>query len=93
VPGVKKDLEKYRRQKIVLDTRSSWIYIGVLESVSDTCAVLVDVDVHDGKDSPTSKELYVLESKTTGIKSNRHRVYVNLDYVVSFSALEEVKNF
>jgi hypothetical protein len=93
VPGVKKDLEKYLEQKVVLDTRSAWVYIGVLESVTDACAVLADVDVHDRRDSPTSKELYVLESKTTGIKSNRDRVYVNLDYVVSFSALEEVKSF
>lgn len=90
---MKTDLEKFMGQKIVLDTRSSWVYIGVLESVSDSCAILVDVDVHDRKDSPTSKELYVLESKATGIKANRERVYVNLHYVVSFSTLEEVMSF
>jgi hypothetical protein len=90
---MKENLEKYLKQKVVLDTRSSWVYIGVLETVTGNCAVLSDVDVHDTKDSRTSKEYYVLESKTTGVKSNRNSVYVNLDYVVSFSALDDVKQF
>ena len=90
---MKEDLEQYLKQKIVLDTRSSWIYIGVLEAVTESSAVLSEVDVHDSKATSSSKELYVLESKTTGIKANRNLVYVNLDYVVSFSALDDVKQF
>ncbi|MGD2091802.1 MAG: hypothetical protein PVH61_36855 [Candidatus Aminicenantes bacterium] len=87
------DLEQYLKQKIVLDTRSSWIYIGVLEAVTNRSVILSAVDVHDSKATSTSKELYVLESKTTGIKANRNLVYVNLDYVVSFSALDDVIQF
>ena len=90
---MKEDLEQYLKQKIVLDTRSSWMYIGVLEAVTESSAVLSEVDVHDSKATSTSKELYVLESKTTGIKANRNLVYVNLDYVVSFSALDDVIQF
>lgn len=81
------------KQKVVLDTHSSWVYIGILEDVAGNCAVLSEVDVHDSKDTATTKELYVLESKTTGVKSNRNRVYVSLDYVVSFSLLDDVKQF
>lgn len=90
---MKNELEKYLKQQIVLDTRSSWIYTGVLEEVTQRCVVLSGVDVHDNKDTATSKELYVLQSKTTGIKANRQLVYVNLDYVVSFSRLEDVIQF
>jgi hypothetical protein len=90
---MKEDLEQYLKQKIVLDTRSSWIYIGVLEAVTENSVVLSEVDVHDSKATSTSKELYVLESKTTGIKANRNLVYVNLDYVVSFSSLDDVIQF
>ncbi len=90
---MKENLEKHLKQKVVLDTRSSWVYIGVLEAVTGNCAVLSDVDVHYTKDSRTSKEYYVLESKSTGVKSNRNSVYVNLDYVVSFSSLDDVKQF
>ena len=90
---MKQDLEQFLEKKIVLDTRSSWVYIGVLEKVTDYCVVLSEVDVHDSRDTASSKELYVLESKSTGIKSNRKRVYINLDYVVSFSSLDDVKHF
>lgn len=90
---MKEDLEQYIKQKIVLDTRSSWIYMGVLEQVTNSCAVLSEVDVYDSTTTSTSKELYVLESKTTGIKANRKLVFVNLDYVVSFSSLDDVIQF
>jgi hypothetical protein len=90
---MKEDLEQYLKQKIVLDTRSSWMYIGVLEAVTTSSVILSEVDVHDSKATSTSKELYVLESKTTGIKANRNLVYVNLEYVMSFSALDDVIQF
>ncbi|MCP4151435.1 MAG: hypothetical protein GY757_27065 [bacterium] len=90
---MKKDLEKYLKQKVVLDTRSAWVYIGILEEVTESSAVLLEVDAHNNKDTLTSREVYVLESLATGIKANRKKVYVNLQYVVSFSPLEEVKQF
>ncbi len=90
---MKKELEKHIKKKIVLDTCSSWIYIGQLEKVTDNCAILSQADVHDGTDTSTSKELYLFESKTTGIKSNRNFVYVNLDYVISFSLFDDIKEF
>jgi len=90
---MKKELEAFLQQKIVLDTRSSWIYIGTLEKITESCAVLTDVDVHDGSDSPTPKDLYIFDTRTTGIKPNRKSVYINLNYVVSFSLLEDVKAF
>lgn len=90
---MKDDLEKYLNKKVVVDSTSSWIYIGVLKKVTPNCIVLSNVDAHDNIDTVTSKELYVLESKNTGIKSNRQRVYVNLDHVISFSLLDDVKEF
>ncbi len=87
------DLKKYLNKKIVVDTNSSWIYIGVLEEATNHCIVLSDVDAHDNIDTATSKELYVLESKSTGIKSNRQRVHVNRDHVISFSLLDDIKEF
>lgn len=90
---MKESLKKYLHKEVVLDTRSSFLYIGVLKEVSDDCVVLTDVDVHDSRETATSKEVYVLESKKTGIKANRDRVFINLDYVISFSGLDEVKVF
>jgi len=90
---MKEVLSKYLKKKIVLDTSSTWIYIGVLEKVFESSVLLSDVDVHDNTDSNSTKECYVLDSKKTGIKFNRHKAYINLDYIVSFSALDDVKFF
>lgn len=90
---MKEALKKYIKSKLVLDTSTSWIYIGVLEEILPGSLVLSEVDVHDSSETSSSKEKYVLDSKTTGIKSNRDLVYVNLEYVVSFSPLDSVKYF
>jgi small nuclear ribonucleoprotein (snRNP)-like protein len=90
---MKKILSTYLKKKVVVDTRSSWVYIGTLEKIGDRYVVLSDVDVHDNNSVEATKEFYVLESKKTGIKSNRHKVNINMDFVVSISGLDEVKNF
>ncbi|MEN8222412.1 MAG: hypothetical protein ABFR36_04050 [Acidobacteriota bacterium] len=90
---MKDDLKKFVKKKIVIDTRSSWIYIGTLKSIGTDSIELSDVDVHDSRDTPTTKEIYLLDSKKTGIKSNRESVHINIDYIVSFSPLEDVKSF
>jgi hypothetical protein len=90
---MKQELQRFLKQRIVLDTQASWLYIGILEEVTHHCAVLSDVDVHDNSATPTSKEVYIMESKVTGGIPNRDLVYVNLNVVVSFSPLESVKHF
>lgn len=77
-------------KEVVVDTRSSWMYIGRLEAVRPDCLLLADVDVHDGNESSLPRERYVLTSCETGIKANRRSVYVSLEYVVSVSLLAEV---
>ncbi len=87
------ELQRFLKQTIVLDTQASWLYSGTLIEVTEHSAVLADVDVHDNSATPTSKEVYVMESKSTGVIANRELVYVNLAFVVSFSPLESVKHF
>jgi small nuclear ribonucleoprotein (snRNP)-like protein len=78
---------------VVVDTRSPWMYIGRLESVQADSLLLRDVDVHDSGETHVPKERYVLAACETGIKANRHAVYVNLEYVVSVSLLSDVIKF
>jgi hypothetical protein len=78
---------------IVVDTRSPWMYIGKLAAVQADSLLLNNVDVHDGSETSTPKERYVIDSCATGIKANRRSVYVNLEYVVSVSLLADVIKF
>ena len=90
---MKESLKKYLGEKIVIDTKSSWTYIGKLDEVLDKTVILSEVDVHDSNDSNATKEIYLFNSRKTGIMSNREKVYINLEYVVSFSPFDAVKSF
>ncbi len=76
--------------QVVLDAASPYVYVGRLESVDEKFVTLSEADVHDLRDSATSRDLYLLESKTHGIRVNRRRVHVRLAEIVSISALDDV---
>ena len=76
--------------KVVLDASSLFVYVGTLEAEDQHYLVLKDADVHDLRDTATTRELYVLESKRHGVNSNRKRVFVRKDEIVSISALDDV---
>jgi hypothetical protein len=86
-------LKQYTGHQVVLDTSNTWVYIGTLETVTDSSVILIQADAHDTKDTVTSKEAYVYDARTAGLKPNRDRLVVNLAHVVSFSALSDIKKF
>ncbi len=90
---MKNELRDCIGKTIVLDTCSSWIYLGRLEQVSDHSVILSNADAHDINDTDASKEFYIYDAKTAGIKPNRESISVNLAYVVSFSRLKDIKEF
>ena len=86
-------LEALVGERVVLDVRGPYIYLGTLQGVGADAAVLADADVHACDDSVTTRELYVLESKKNGIRVNRHTVYVMRSEIVSFSRLDDVVEY
>lgn len=90
---MKDTLQNLVKQQVVVDTRSPWVYIGLLAEVRPDCLLLTQVDVHDSGETSIPKERYVLDSSKTGITPNRRSVYINLEYVVSVSLLDEVIKF
>ena len=90
---MKEELTPYLGKQIVVDTCSNWIYLGTLDRVTDTGLVLTQADAHDIEDTKVSKEFYIFDSKTTGIKVNRLKVFVSLTFVVGFCPLADIKEF
>ena len=78
---------------IVVDTDSSFVYLGTLKAVDDLFLVMVDVDAHDARESPSTKDQYVMASKQHGVKANRREVSVRQDKVVSVSKLDDVVSY
>ena len=83
-------IEEFIGQKVVVDLRSTFVCIGTLQSVDDSYFQLKNADLHDLRDTDTSRENYVAASKTTGIKRNRKRVLVVRADVVAISRLDDV---
>jgi small nuclear ribonucleoprotein (snRNP)-like protein len=77
-------------REVVIDLASQYVILGTLRG-RDTHHYIVDnADVHDLRDTTTSRELYVLDAKRHGINATRKRVFVRMDGVVSLSNLADV---
>ncbi len=77
-------------QVVVVDVASPFVYLGTLRSADAAFVVLADADVHDLRDSDTTRELYVLSSARDGIRRNRKEIMIRLEQVLSISKLDDV---
>jgi small nuclear ribonucleoprotein (snRNP)-like protein len=77
-------------QNIVVDTNSSYIYIGKLVKADSSFITLEEVDVHDQKEGYSTKEKYVMEAKKFGIKKNRKSVFIRQDQIISVSRFDDI---
>ena len=83
-------LESLAGREVVIDVVSQYVYLGLLTAHDGKYLVLEHADVHDLRDTTTTRELYVLESKRLGVRANRERVLVRTAEIVSISALDDV---
>ena len=83
-------LDELTGREVVLDAASLYVYVGTLVGRDDLYLILDNADVHDLRDTATTRERYVLDSKRHGVRSNRRRVLVRREEIVSLSALDDV---
>ena len=76
-------------QQVVLDLCSPFVCLGTLVRSDDHFLELKNADVHDLRDTQTSRENYIAESASTGIKRNRKRTLVRRGEVVAIARLED----
>ncbi len=77
-------------KSVVIDACSQYVFLGTFVGQDHRYVVLEDADVHDLRDTNTTRELYVLEAKQHGVHPNRKRLLVRRDEIVSLSALDDV---
>jgi len=83
-------LDEFVNEKVVVDLSSTFVCLGKLTRYDEHFLELKSADVHDLRDTDTTRENYVAESVATGIKRNRKRVLIRRDQMVAISKLEEV---
>ncbi len=77
-------------QKVVIDLRSEYVCLGTLTRADEQFLELKNGDLHDLRDTDTTREIYVAESKATGIKRNRRRLLLVRQEIVAIAALDDV---
>jgi len=83
-------LEELIGEKVVVDLRSAFVCLGTLQRVNEHFLELSNADLHDLRDTETTRELYVAESKATGIKRNRRRVVVVRSEIIAVCRLADI---
>jgi hypothetical protein len=77
-------------QVVVVDLRSTYVCLGTLVGLDREFLEMHDADLHDFRDNPATRELYVYNSARLGIRRNRSRVLVRRDEVVAVTRFADI---
>lgn len=83
-------LEELIGSIVVVDLRSPFVCLGTLARFDELYLEMCDADLHDLRDTASSRENYVAAAVMTGIKRNRERVLLARADVVAVSRLDDV---
>jgi hypothetical protein len=78
---------------VVVDLISSYVCLGTLVGSDAHFLEMRDADLHDFRDSPASREVYVHDSVRLGIRRNRARVLVRRDQIVAITRFDDIATF
>lgn len=84
------NVTSFVNHKVVLDLRSPYVCLGKLTQVDEQYFHLEDADLHDLRDSPTTRENYTVAAKYSGIKPNRKHVLVRVDEVIGIALYKHI---
>jgi hypothetical protein len=83
-------LEELMGQKVVIDMRSTYVCLGTLVLVDELYLEVHNADLHDLRDTQSTRENYVAAALATGVKRNRKRVLLNRADLVAISRQDDV---
>ena len=89
-PSAVDTLTEFVGQLVVIDLKSPFVCLGKLEGVDEHFLVVRNADIHDLRDTETTRENYVAASRDTGVKRNRKRVLVSRAEIVAIALLADV---
>jgi hypothetical protein len=83
-------LQRLKGKPVVLDLASPYLVIGTYVSENERYVLLEDADVHDLRDTRSTRDQYLAVMKSAGLKPNRRKTFIARDQVVSLAALDDV---
>ena len=85
-------LDEFLNEKVVIDLKSPFVCLGTLIRIDEHFLEMKAADLHDLRDTDTSRENYVAASVRTGIKRNRKKVLLFRADVLAISRLVDVSD-
>ena len=76
--------------KVVIDLRSPFVALGTLLRIDEQFLELRNADLHDLRDTDTTRENYIAASAATGINRNRKKLLLMRAEIVAIARLEDV---
>ncbi len=83
-------LDELIGQRVIVDLRTEYVCLGTLNRVDEHFLELRNADLHDLRDTDTTRENYVAASVHTGIKRNRRRLLLVRTEIVAIARMEDV---
>ncbi len=83
-------LEELVGEGIVVDMHGPYVCMGTLAQIEPAYLVLRDADLHDLRDTETTRENYIIAAIHTGIHRNRKKVLLMRSDIVAVSRLKDV---
>ena len=84
------ETESFVDKQVVVDTSTSWLYLGRLVEDDGTFLVLAEADAFDLSETSLSKHEYLMRVKQDGIAPNRKRVSVVKSKIVALTLVEDI---
>ena len=75
---------------VVADLDELYLVIGTLDAVDAQHLTFTEADLHDHREANCTKEVYLVETRKLGVRSNRRRVGVPRARVLALSRLEDI---
>jgi hypothetical protein len=75
---------------VIVDMAAPFVILGTLAAHDEQYLIIGNADVHDLRDTNTTRDIYVADSLRLGIRANRKQVFVRLQEVICVSALDDV---
>lgn len=83
-------LETLFGEVVVLDLESRFVCVGTLMERQGEYLLLSEADVHDLRDTPSTRDQYVLHCRRDGMTANRQWAWIRADEVIGMSRLSDV---
>ena len=77
-------------QVVVCDLDESYLVIGTLRAADAHHLAFSAADLHDHRESNCTKDVYLLETRQLGVRSNRLQVAIPRARVLAVSRLEDI---